>query len=653
MANKYDFSGIDNSTDALSEIQKLGKARDRAKEAGAEDAVKFFEDKMSGLTARLKGGRNAIEWRRDDIHKNKPLMDDARKVMKSYKGVTLRWTDEEVNNMSNEQVAEEYDDMMRSFEHNTGSMANLWVQADDWDPKAQVGLLNMMDSWGNVETTTSGVIENIGELAMDPATWASIVAGVFTAGTGTAAGFATKEAAKLAAKKAMKIKLRSWMAKNPGKAVALEGATINAGHDWMYTGTQEDAGREFKTSERVVSAGLQGAIGGVVGGALGGGLGKLARRSRSKGGKQTLDDIAFDVAEENRQLKGAHSIANSRQATGDVGENLGRLAGRLTGKESALVRGANWLSDKTGKIPIIGPGTSRFAKGLTETAGGAAKNINKNAAAPGQLWQGVKDLAGNVAEGAGKIGGHTIAGNLGELTGVTGGRAVRRLAIGKVGIGLAQEAAGLASGVARLALHSAGGLTRGAYQLITKPNTWLGARRLAKDKNITSVRSPQQMQDEIARRAYNQGLENGVADGSKWRAPGRDYIEYSEEGAQVGKGPSVDKGIADQNITNQNLANKFTGSDRIDDLRPKNISRPYEALLDKIQKDLEDGVALRFNKPGKNATNAFKVRYKLSTDGTVSIKDLNLDKTELSDVMSGKSIVSINKKTGEAVPCPK
>ena len=68
---------------------------------------------------------STLTWRRDDIHKNKPLMNNARKVMKSYKGVTLGWDAEEVDAMSDEEVSGHYDDMMRSFEHNTGSMGML------------------------------------------------------------------------------------------------------------------------------------------------------------------------------------------------------------------------------------------------------------------------------------------------------------------------------------------------------------------------------------------------------------------------------------------------------------------------------------------------------------------------------------------------
>ena len=290
----------------------------------------------------------------------------------------------------------------------------------------------------------------------------------------------------------------------------------------MYTGTQEDSGRDFAPGERVVSAAAQTAIGGVVGGGIGGLVGGLARRGRVTKGTQTIDDIRQGVDQENTAIKTAHSIANSRSATGQVGDSLGGLTGRLVGHESAPVRGAKWAADKLGHVPVIGPGISNFAEGITRTAGGAARKI---APRKGTITEQVSDIYANATRGAGDMFGHTIRGKYGDATGLSGASGSANLAKGKVAIGIVQDVAGLGSGLAKTAAHGAGGAVRRGYRMFTSPNVNRMAKEYSKGEYIPGLRSDAEKIEEVARRGYAQGRVRG--DGkTPWAPPPRDHIQY-------------------------------------------------------------------------------------------------------------------------------
>ena len=491
-----------------------------------------------------------------------------------------------------EELADEYKSTMGWFDYNLPYMLNMANDASGWTDEQVKDFNTMMIGYDKLDLGAGSTAKNFGRVGADPSTWIGL--GTFGAGTVAAQG------AKLAAKQGIKSIIKNRMSN-----MTVRGAAVGGAEGGAYTMVDDAARQETEdpNADYDIGRGLQaGALGVGLGGALGGGIARGFQARRFKTGNANKQDFYDATVRENKANARAEQIRSKNADLSNIGEGLG-ATGRWLNPEGKPAK----ILDKFENTAVIGPIIKGYKKAISSP-----------------IKQGTEGSMPTVNEGLqvlGQVAGIKQRGRMGDALPLIGGSGSTRMQAQNLKNDLFRRVlAGTIKTVGRK------GSFQGTRHNLLSPLVQKRARGIARSgKDI-----PGQLDEAgIVGAANRAHTEQGYGS------------SLGQRGTFLNPGSTVEN--ANRIPINTNLASK-----------PVNIiSRPpvkgqqVDAGVLGVSKELKAKI-----KAGK-ATKSEKVRYKLSTDGTVSIKDVNLNKTELSDVMSGKSIVSINKKTGEAVPCPK
>ena len=415
--------------------------------------------------------------------------------------------------------------------------------------------------------------------------------GLGTLGAGTVAA----QGGKIAAKAGIKalIKNRTFKA---GAIGAGEAGAYTAADDLGRQETENpDADYDFGRGAKAFGTGA------VLGGAIGGTVGRWAQKSRLKKGKADTQDYLDEYSLQNTRNKRAGEIRRVQADNKAIGEATPGWIAKESDKAADLVE----------KIPFVGPPVAGVFRGLK----------NRIAVPPATKESLTRDTSNYIKAGVAKASGTRL--------------------LGAGAAGLAQQAAGNslikslgASGVNLLTGIGKARWGKKAWNQLRQP-TQIKARKLAKqegplnrnktyDELVGDAQAAYRRQDEGAR-----GLQD-----SPYVWPVKDAEGVPGAGGFI-SGPQ-------KNLT--------VAGARQQGVNPLNVENALKAVRENPGLGPED--LLKKIKNG-TATPKDKVKYKLNTDGTVSVKDVKLTKVQLSDVKSGKSTVRVNKKTGEVSVCPK
>ena len=218
-----------------------------------------------------------------DLKGNRSFLEDGVNfLMSNRKG----YTEEELRDMSSDDVVSEVLEHFRYQSTNEVTIAKdiYFMNDDSVDPKQRESFGRLMFAFDNAkgEGLLDRGAEKIGDyfggLASAPSTYASVVAGIGTAGTGAAAIQATKAASLVAlrtvAKKAIK---RSLVA---GMADGTIGAGFEYGNQKVRESVAEDIDIDYKLDKGAVA--LSGALGFAVGAGTYGAGAALQQRGAKK-----------------------------------------------------------------------------------------------------------------------------------------------------------------------------------------------------------------------------------------------------------------------------------------------------------------------------------------------------------------------------------
>ena len=610
---------IERSGDALKQIDTLKEKLAKATAANDQEYIDYYTAEI-GKVHKIMDGED-FEWDEEDFTRNKPALKAYKQFWESRNGKA--WEG------SNEDLAEDFKSTMGWFDYNLPMMGMLAAEADSWDDETLQSFSTMMKDYEKLDLGTWSTTKNVGRVALDPSSWI----GISTLGAGTVAAQGVKLATKQGIKGLIGRKLADRAAKNKAKAqaagtvyknplkgrvaaTAAEGALYGGGYDAAKQEV-EDPDAEYNVGRGVGAA----ALGGLIGGAI-----PIAGRGLSKGFKKVTGS--------------------------DVAEQYGKGLNQHSQKQNALVEGA--LTPKGDVSKYTQPKGIFQEFGLPYQTGAEA-------------WSTVKSAVG--AKGTGKAR-NFLYQKAGDMTGLK--------FLNKAG---ALQELGKNTGLLKA-------ITRLGATAVYKPSVLAGG--IGKNRKLnTAFKTGQSIREELPdlvpdlkpyreqfahlknpEKAYQKAMEKFD---EKTLATTRMLESKLPSQREVGQGiENSYRAFAKKNPLRSKIGRLGKGVDEfLDKERAKTtIGMPvtYKQVLDvmdskdpivKARADARASFSLdvikQLGRKVKNgtATKSEKIRYKLSTDGTVSIKDVNLNKTELSDVMSGKSKVSINKKTGEAVPCPK
>ena len=373
----------------------------------------------------------------------------------------------------------------------------------------------------------------------------------------------------------------------------IKAGAIGAGEAGAYTAA-DDLGRqetENPNADYDLGRGAKAfGTGAVLGGAIGGTVGRWAQKSRLKKGKGDAQDYYDAARRENKANLYADTIRRNKADSFAIGE----AAGKVAGPKGFIGR----TVEKATKLPFI----KDFAEGYKK---GTVPNVQPNKPMPT---------------------GAEIASNLGQAAALKGKARWGKYAPGVSGTMAGAQAGGIVLDTTRrvafgLAKKLTGGNVLGSTRRnILRPFASKRGRKIARQRGLV----PEQLDEAgLVRTANKSYIKAPYGDNAGSTGSVVDPTTLIRRNS--GAAPPQANVVARPNVKGQKVDAGVLG-----------VSKELKAKID----------------AGK-ATKSEKVKYKLGTDGTVSIKDVKLTKIQLSSVKSGKSTVRVNKKTGEVSVCPK
>jgi hypothetical protein len=206
---------------------------------------------------------------RDQLKSNTGLLDAYRTYYKRINGKEFAG--------DNEQLVDSYTQQMRDWNLNTGSLMALSgrLAGNSFDEKERQAVAIMWDTWDRTVPfykQKDGKWQALGQAAYSIVTDPTNAIGLVSLGTGTAAGVAARETAKLGVRQLIK-----QFAVQGVKSGAIQGAIDATVTNTLEQNVKINLGRqnEFSAGELAASTAIGAAGGAVIGGALGAGQGAV------------------------------------------------------------------------------------------------------------------------------------------------------------------------------------------------------------------------------------------------------------------------------------------------------------------------------------------------------------------------------------------
>jgi hypothetical protein len=206
---------------------------------------------------------------REQLKTNPGLMDAYRRYYKRIEGKEFQGTSDE--------LVDSYTQQMRDWNLNTGSLMALSgrLAGNSFDEKERQAIAVMWDTWDRTvpfyaskDAKWQGLGQSAYSIISDPTN----LIGLVSMGTGTAAGVASREAAKLGVRQLIK-----QFAVQGAKSGAIQGAIDGAVTNTLEQSSKTNLGlqREFSVGQLAGATALGAGGGAILGGALGAGQGAL------------------------------------------------------------------------------------------------------------------------------------------------------------------------------------------------------------------------------------------------------------------------------------------------------------------------------------------------------------------------------------------